>query len=41
MCKSAFVSLKEARRIIESNRRWQAYCESQGWKEVDENIEAI
>ena len=41
MSKLAFVSLKEANRLIENNRRWQAYCESQGWKEVDENIEAI
>jgi len=41
MSKSAFVNLKEANRLIESHRRWQEYCESQGWKEVDENIEAI
>lgn len=41
MSKSAFVSLKRAHEIIEANKRWQAYCESQGWKEnevIDEVI---
>jgi hypothetical protein len=38
MCKSAFVTLKEANKIIESNNRWQVYCEEQGWLEKTKMI---
>lgn len=41
MSKSAFVSLKRANEIIENNKRWQLYCEEQGWKKneiIDEVI---
>jgi len=40
MCKSAFVSLKKANELIENLKRWQLYCESQGWK-VNEIIEEV
>ena len=38
MCKSAFVTLEEANEIIESNNRWQLYCEEQGWLEKTKMI---
>jgi hypothetical protein len=40
MCKSAFVSLKRANELIESLKRWQLYCEEQGWK-ANEIIEEV
>ena len=38
MSKSAFITLKEANEIIESNNRWQVYCEEQGWLEKTKMI---
>ncbi|MCK9327297.1 MAG: hypothetical protein M0P69_17525, partial [Bacteroidales bacterium] len=38
MCKSAFVTLEQANRIIERNNRWQVYCEEQGWLEKTKMI---
>ena len=40
MSKSAFVSLKRANELIENLKRWQLYCESQGWK-ANEIIEEV
>lgn len=40
MSKSAFVSLKKANELIENLKRWQLYCESQGWK-ANEMIDEV